>query len=196
MKPEIKPRRAETILATMAAIGAALLFLTLDTPSLPQEQEFPAGSIELTILNSACAAVSPQFSPDPSNLNDGTLDERELAAIYEGCTIQAIAIAPNGMRLTDIPLLLMRSEAGSDQIERTEGGPFQGIRSTDDYGAATWNFRLSPHTDFFYAVVSPSPTQRTVWSNTVEIQLCTGLESLNAFRRDSLIDAGRGCSGR
>lgn len=192
----IHTRRAEAILATMAAIGASLLFLILDTPSLPQEREFPSGSIELTILNPACAAVSPQFSTDPENLNDGELDESELAAINEGCTIQAIAIAPNGMRLTDIPLLLVRSEAGSNQVERTEGRPFQGVRSTDDYGAATWNFRLSPHTDFFYAVVSPSPTRQTVWSNTVEIQLCTGLESLNAFRPDSLIDAGRGCLGR
>ena len=192
-------RRAPTNLAMMVAVALALtLYFVVVTSSLTQDgSPFPSGRIELSILNQACAAVSPQFStsrnPEQNTLNDGNLDEAELAAIEEGCMFQAVAIAPNGMRLTDIPLVLVRSEAGRDQQEVVEGDPFQGARSTDDYGAATWQFRLTPHTDFLYTVLSPNPTGQTVGSNTIEIQLCTGPESLNAVSADSLNDAGRGC---
>ena len=116
------------------------------------------------------------------------LDAFEIQAIDEGCTLEASAIAPNGMRLTDIPLLLIRSDP-TTYVPETFGGP----RRTDDYGTATWTFQLVPNTDFIYQVISPHPVGKTVGSNPMEIELCTGVRSENAFPQVRSPDVGRGC---
>jgi hypothetical protein len=148
--------------------------------------------IYLRILNSACAAVSPETAeglhPNPEALNDRELDSTEEAALAELCTLQATAVAPNGMLLTDIPLALLRTD-------RPDGEPeiFGGTRNSDDYGTATWRFRLTPNTHFFFQVVSPNPVKRSVWSNVVEIQMCMGVESTARVADNLIADAGRGC---
>ena len=171
---------------------AGLVLLGVARLPLSSSQTFPSGTIELRILNPTCDHLSPDTTaPVPSNpydLNDGELDDVEIQAISEGCTLQAIAIAPNGMRLTDIPLLLIRSDPTTYAPEQ-----FGGSRRTDDYGAATWSFQLVPDTDFIYQVISPNPVGQTVGSNPLEIELCTGEGSMAAFPKIHSTDVGRGC---
>lgn len=156
----------------------------------PQTAE--TGVIRLEVLTDSCAALSPQLNRSPNlgsnQLNDGRLDPFELAAIREGCSLRAVAIAPNGMRLTDIPLLLLRLDATSGAPEASGDS-----RNTDDYGSATWTFPLTPHTDFIYYVESPNPTKLTVRSNMLEIALCTGEESALLIPEAVTADFGMGC---
>jgi hypothetical protein len=174
---------------------AALLLLGLTYLSTAQspQQTTELGTIRLDIVSSGCAALSPQMNPQPNlgslRLNNGRLEPFELVALKEGCSLRAIAIAPNGMRLTDIPLLLLRREQLSEDTE-----VFGDSRNTDDYGSATWRFSLTPHTDFVYYVESPSPTKLTVRSNVVEIALCTGEESRAMVAQGLNDEFGRGCS--
>lgn len=185
----------KTIVRRLVVVGA-LAVVTLGAVAQVQQsasRSIPAtGVIYLRILNSACAAVSPETAeglhPNPEGLNDRELDSTEEAALAELCTLQATAIAPNGMRLTDIPLALLRADRASGEAEL-----FEGTRNSDDYGTATWRFRLTPNTHFFFQVVSPNPVKRSVWSNVVEIQMCTGVESSARFPEDLIADAGRGC---
>lgn len=149
----------------------------------------PSGRIELRVTNSACAALSPQSdTANPLELNDGKLNEVENTALLEGCVLQATAIAPNGMRLTDVPLALLRAESLTGDYEI-----FDRPRRTDDYGTATWVFPLTPNTRFTYQAMSPNPVGRSVRSNEVEIQLCTGPDSVRLFQGIAVDDVGRGC---
>jgi hypothetical protein len=169
-----------------------LIFLSSATLRLLPSQAISSGTIQLSIVNPSCANLSPETNESifftPEDLNNGALDTFEIQAINEGCTLQAIAIAPNGMRLTDIPLLLIRSDLSTFVAET-----FGGSRHTDDYGIATWTFQLIPNTDFIYQVISPHPVGQTVGSNPLEIELCTGESSENAFPHIQSLNAGRGC---
>lgn len=177
---------------TISVIALATVFRMAQTQESPPQGPSSTGTIQLRIRNASCAALSPQqaatFNPNPSDLNNGVLDPVERAAIREGCILEAEAIAPNGMRLTDIPLMLLRFEAGSDRSE-----PFDIPMRSNDYGRATWQIRLTPNTDFFFEVVSPNPVRNTVRSNRIEIRLCTGDESVLSVAPGQRGDAGRGC---
>lgn len=174
------------IFASIAALDLA------QTWRKSPEESIPTGTIQLRVMNRACGAVavgsSTTLNPNPREINDGKLDPAERIAIEEGCALQAVAIAPNGMPITDTPLVLLRSEAPAGTPE-VVAQP----RSSDANGAAEWRFRLTPNTDFIYEVMSPNPAKRTARSNAVEIQLCTGAASLNQVRGAILADAGRGC---
>lgn len=149
----------------------------------------PSGTIELRALNQSCSAVIRNGSSlNPLELNDGKLDSIEESALSEGCTLQATAIAPNGMRLTDVPLALIRREAPSGPTELHEKP-----RRTDAYGNSTWSIQLLPNTNFIYEVISPNPVGRSVRSNQIDIQLCTGDESIPRFQVNGHPDIGRGC---
>jgi hypothetical protein len=167
-------------------------YLSLGQSSWRAPHTATTGVIRLEVLTDSCAALSPQLNRNHNlgsqQLNDGRLDPFELVAIREGCLLRAVAIAPNGMRLTDIPLLLFRLDATSGDSE-----VFGGSRNTDDYGSATWTFPLTPHTNFIYYVESPSPTKLTVRSNFIEIALCTGEESARLVPETFTADFGRGC---
>ncbi len=173
---------------------AALLLLGLTYLSMAQspQQTTEFGMIRLDIVSGGCAALSPQMNPEHNlgsqRLNNGRLDPFELVALREGCSLRAVAIAPNGMRLTDIPLLLLRRDPLSGEVE-----VFGDSRNTDDYGSATWRFFLTPHTDFVYYAESPSPTKLTVRSNAIEIALCTGEESRALVPQGFTDEFGRGC---
>jgi hypothetical protein len=177
---------------TISVIALATVFRIAQTQESPPEGPSPPGTIQLRIRNRSCAALSPLqasvFNQNPGELNNGSLDPIELAALREGCTLEAEVIAPNGMRLTDVPLMLLRFEAGSNRSE-----PFGGPRRSNDYGRATWQFPLTPNTDFLYEVVSPNPVKNTARSNRIEIRLCTGDESVASVAPVQRSDAGRGC---
>lgn len=156
------------------------------------EESIPTGTIQLRVMNRNCGAIavgsSTTLNPNPQEINDGKLDPSERRAIEEGCSLQAVAIAPNGMPISDTPLVLLRSEAPAGTPE-VVGQP----RSSDANGAAEWRFRLTPNTDFIYEVISPSPTKRMARSNAVEVQLCTGSRSIRQVQGAIVADAGRGC---
>jgi hypothetical protein len=147
------------------------------------------GTLILEITNPECRGVSANESAPPNApqtvLNDGRLDPIEIRAIASGCTIQATAISPNGTRLTDIPLLLLRTDAGGSSLD-TFGGP----RRTDAYGQARWAFPLTPNTDLIYFAITPNPLKSSAVSNQVEIQLCTGRQGAQVA---SSPEIGLGC---
>lgn len=150
------------------------------------------GGIRLEIANRACGAVSPDsadnLNPNPGDLNDGDLDDAEVAAIQEGCTLQASARNAAGTPLANTQLILVRAAAPSGEF-RQFGDP----RITDARGNATWRFQPSPDTDYIYEVVSSSPGQQGARSNAVEIQLCTGEDSVGAIEGAPTTDSGQGC---
>jgi hypothetical protein len=151
-----------------------------------------ASRIDLQIANSSCAAVSPQTStalnPNPSDLNDGDLDDAETLAIQDGCTLRAIVTDRAGNRVAGEPLTLLRGEAPVG----TEF-PFGYPRETDAQGVATWRFHPTPNTDFIYQVITGGRNQSRIISNSVEIQLCTGDDSVGAIAGAPTNDAGMGC---
>lgn len=143
------------------------------------------GTLILEITNPPCRDVSPNVSAQRNVLNDEKLDSIEIRALSSGCTLQATAISPNGTRLTDIPLLLLRTDPGGSSFD-SFGGP----RRTDAYGQARWTFPLIPHTDLIYFAITPNPLKSSPVSNRVEIQLCTGKQSAQAA---SSPETGLGC---
>lgn len=151
-----------------------------------------SGTIQTELANDACAALSPTGSErlqrNPADLNDGKLDPVELAALNEGCTLTANARAPNGMPLTDVLLVLRRAEAPDGPFR-----PFIAASRSDATGIATWRFIPSPNTHFIYEVMSPNPVGTTVFSNRVELQLCTGADSVSRVGRGVPDDVGMGC---
>jgi hypothetical protein len=166
------------ILGTIAGLPAIGLTQTNDNAN---------ESIQLRIANRACGdvAANTTSNPNPTDLNDGDLDDAESAAIEEGCTFRATVSSPNGMRTPGVNLILRRSSAPHGSFE-TFGYP----RTTDDQGNAVWRFQPTPNTDFIYEVVA-SGTSAT--SNQIEIQLCTGDDSVDAISGAPTADAGRGC---
>jgi hypothetical protein len=151
-----------------------------------------SGTIHAEFSNDACAALSPagseRFRLNPADLNDGKLDPVELSAIQEGCTLTAAARAPNGMPLTDVFLVLRRAEAPDGPFK-----PFIAASRSDASGIATWRFFPSPNTDFIYEVMSPNPVGTTVYSNRLELQLCTGEVGGERGGAGPREDVGRGC---
>lgn len=167
--------------------------VTALAPYHSQAQDKPrTGGIRLEIANQACGAVSPDgantLNPNPKDLNDGDLDDAETAAIQEGCTLRASARNAAGTPLANTQLILVRAAAPSGEF-RQFGDP----RVTDARGNATWRFQPSPDTDYMYEVVSSSPGQQGARSNSVEIQLCTGGDSVGAIEGAPTTDSGQGC---
>jgi hypothetical protein len=176
---------------TTAAILAIGLSSILSHQSEAQNQT-PSSGLRLNTANRACGAVTAEsadsFNPNPSDLNDGDLDDAETAAIQEGCTLRATARDAGGTPQTDIQLRLVRAAAPSGEFE-----PFGYPRTTDAQGNATWRFQPSPNTDYIYEVVSAAPGQQGARSNSIEIQLCTGEDSVGAIEGAPTTDSGRGC---
>jgi hypothetical protein len=156
------------------------------------QNQTPARGLRLQIANRECAAVSPEsagyLNPNPSDLNDGDLDDAEATAIQQGCTLRAIARDPGGTPQSDLQLTLVRAAAPSGEFL-----PFGNPRTTDAQGNATWRFQPSPNTDYIYEVVSSTPGQPRARSNTVEIQLCTGEDSVGSIEGAPTTDDGEGC---
>lgn len=187
---KVKPRALSALVILI--VGCIAFFFAFQgerdaTGIIPE-----TGMLQLDILNDECKALSPdessQFNPNPATLNDGFLDDIERRAIDVGCTLRVTAIAPNGMRLTDIPILLLRSDATSGAFEE-----FGGPRRTDAYGEARWSFFLTPNTHFMYEGISPNPVKQAVTSNMIEIQLCIGQDSAVDISGRSIADSGLGC---
>lgn len=149
-----------------------------------------ASTIQLRIANRACGEVAAgtTSNPNPSDLNDGDLDDAETAAITEGCMFRATVASPDGSRQSGVDLILRRSVAPHGSFE-TFGYP----RTTDERGDAVWRFQPTPNTDYIYEVVSPNPSGNSATSNTIEIQLCTGSDSVGAIAGTPTEDAGQGC---
>jgi hypothetical protein len=150
-------------------------------------------SIQLRIANRACndIAANSISNPNPSDLNDGDLDDAESAAIEEGCAFRATVSAPNGMRTPGVNLVLRRSVSPNGRFE-TFGYP----RTTDEQGNAVWRFQPTANTDYIYEVVSSTPSGTSATSNKIEIQLCTGDDSVGAVSGAPTEDAGQGCENR
>lgn len=155
-------------------------------------QDGNVGRLQLRIANEACAAVSKEWSnslnPNPSDINDGDLDNAETMAIEEGCVFRVIATDASGMRVPGVSVELRRSEAPVGTFFR-----FGNPRTTDAQGVATWRFQPTPNTDFIYDIRDIAGGQPQVTSNSVEIQLCTGNDSVGAIPGAPVNDAGMGC---
>jgi hypothetical protein len=176
-------------LGTTALVAGALI------PSINEahaQNNGRVGRINLRIANVACSAVSPQtatgLNPNPSDINDGDLDDAEILALQEGCTLRAIATDRAGNRIAGEELTLLRAEAPAGTRF-----PFGYARTTDAQGVATWRFRPTPNTDFIYEAVSAGRSQPRVASKNVEIQLCTGQDSVDVVESAPTNDAGMGC---
>jgi hypothetical protein len=144
--------------------------------------------ITLRILNAECKAMSPQgdlnLNPNPSDLNDGNLDDAEIVALESGCKMRAYVTDKFGRRVKNAPVVLLRAPA--------TGGAFVVFgrsRTTNARGLAVWGFDLGPDTNFVYRVGIPS---REVLSNRVNIELCTGRDTANIFPSDPT-ELGEGC---
>jgi hypothetical protein len=167
--------------------------VTALAPYLSAAQQQPStGGIRLEIANRACGAVSPEsaesLNPNPSDLNDGDLDDAEAAAIQEGCTLRVSVRNDAGTPLANTQLILVRAAAPDGEF-RQFGDP----RITDARGNATWRFQPSPDTDYIYEAVSSSRGQQGTRSNSVEIQLCTGGDSVGSIEGAPTTDSGQGC---
>ena len=177
----------KSVLSILVLGGVAIATSQSDAQNQPT-----TGGIRLQIANRECAAVSPEsagtLNPNPSDLNDGDLDDAETTAIQQGCTLRAIARDPGGTPLSDLQLTLVRASAPSGEFM-----PFGNPRSTDAQGDATWRFQPSPNTDYIYEVVSSDPSRPGARSNSVEIQLCTGDDSVGAIEGAPTTDSGQGC---
>jgi hypothetical protein len=147
-------------------------------------------SIQLRIANRARndIAANSTSNPNPSDLNDGDLDDPESAAIEEGCTFRATVSSPNGMRTPGVNLVLRRSVSPHGSFE-TFGYP----RTTDDQGNAVWRFQPTANTDYIYEVASSASSGTSATSNQIEIQLCTGADGVGAVSGAPTADAGQGC---
>ena len=147
-----------------------------------------ARRITLRITNPECAAMSPQgdldLNPNPTDLNDGNLDDAEIVALNEGCHVRAYVTGKNRERIDGLPVYLYRAPATGGQFKRY-GSP----RETNRRGLATWGFPLSPDTNFIYRVQIKSGEVR---SNGVNIQLCTGRDTSALFPPNPG-DLGEGC---
>lgn len=171
---------------TLAFKTVALSALAV-LPTISMAQTGQGTSVRLRIADAACAAVSKGTTnnPNPSDLNDGDLDDAETNAIEQGCAFRATVTDSSGMRVSGENLILRRSEAPYGSFE-SFGQP----RTTDQRGDALWRFQPTPNTDFIYEVTSADGQLR---SNTIEIQLCTGDDSVGAIEGAPDADAGRGC---
>lgn len=176
-------------------VGTTALVAALFVPGIDESRAQDGGQIgriSLQIANSSCAAVSPQTSaginPNPSDINDNDLDDSELIAIQEGCTLRAIATDNTGNRVSGEQLTLLRGEAPAGTTL-----PFGYARTTDARGVAIWRFQPTANTDFIYQAVSAGRNQSRVTSNPVEIQLCTGEGSVGSVEGAPTNDAGMGC---
>jgi hypothetical protein len=176
----------KTVALKIAALGTII-----GIPAIGIAQTDGSNStIQLRIANRACGEVAAgtTSNPNPSDLNDGDLDDAETAAITEGCMFRATVSSPNGMRQSGVDLILRRSAAPHGSFE-TFGFP----RTTDERGDSVWRFQPTPNTDYIYEVVSPNPSGNSATSNTIEIQLCTGSDSVGAITGAPTADAGQGC---
>lgn len=144
--------------------------------------------ITLRITDPECAAMSPQgdlsLNPNPTDLNDGDLDDAEIIALNEGCHLRAYATGKNRQRVKGVALYLYRAAATGGQFER-----YGKLRKTNRRGLASWGFPLSPDTNFVYRVQIKSGE---VKSNRVNIQLCTGRDTSALFPPNPN-DLGKGC---
>jgi hypothetical protein len=177
------------------ALGAFLLAPTIGTAQT-QGGSDGASRIQLRIADPICAALSPttanQTNPNPSDINDNDLDDAEVAAIEEGCTLRAVVTDAQGRRLAGENLILTRAEAPAGSFL-----PFGRGRITNAQGQAVWRFQPTPNTDFIYQVTTgPTSTSGGSRSNTVEIQLCTGEGSVGFIENAPTIDAGLGCQNQ
>jgi hypothetical protein len=144
------------------------------------------GSIRLVTANEACGAITPEgtaLNPNPTDLNDGDLDDAEVRAIQEGCTFRARITSSNGTPISGVQLRLERQAAPVGSTSQ-----FGYPRTTDSNGEATWRFQPSPNTDFIYEAVG-----NNIRSNRVELQLCTGSGSVGAIEGAPETDSGQGC---
>jgi hypothetical protein len=177
----------KVLATTLFSVGASALAIhNSEAQNQPQQ-----GGIRLEIANVACAAVSPDSpydNPNPSDLNDGDLDDTETKAIQQGCTLRAIVRNVAGTPQSDLQLSLVRAAAPDGTFM-----PFGLPRTTDAQGNATWRFQPSPNTDYIYEAVSATPGQSGTRSNSVEIQLCTGEDSVGAIEGAPTSDSGQGC---
>ncbi len=176
-------------------VGTTALVAAVLAPGINESRAQDGGQIgriSLQIANSSCAAVSPQTSaglnPNPSDMNDNDLDDSEILAIQEGCTLRAIATDNAGNRVSGEQLTLLRGEAPAGTAI-----PFGYARTTDARGVAIWRFQPTANTDFIYQAISAGRNQSRVTSNPVEIQLCTGEGSVGFVEGAPTNDAGMGC---
>lgn len=184
-----------TSIALVLCLGAVATLGAVYHDQRGRERLVMSGTISARFANEACAVLSPagmaRAGLDAQILNNGVLDEVERRAIEQGCALEAVATAPNGMRLTDVFLTLLRSEVPSGEARL-----FSVPSRTDAQGIATWYFKPIPNTHFRYQVISPNPVGQSVHSNSLELQLCTGEESENLAEPDRRADVGRGCRAR
>lgn len=182
------------VLIVLVSCSALALLAGVYRGERDRQRIIISGAIHAHFVNDTCAALTPagsiQRGMRPENLNDGKLDPIEEAALREGCTLTAKAVAPNGMPLTDVFVVLVRAEAPSGTFRS-----FSTPSRTDASGFATWRFVPVPNTHFIYEVTSPNPVGSTVSSNRVELQLCTGEASVAAIAGVAADEAGRGCHG-
>ena len=166
--------------AAVAALGAS------PVAAAPVEDS-GVRRINLKATNDLCRAMTPDgastTNPNPSDLNDGNLDDIEIEALNDGCDLRAIATGRDGRRVPGVILYLVRAAAGTSDYQ-SFGRP----RTTNRRGVATWGFSLGAETDFIYRVRIQS---REVQSNPINVQLCTGLDTVDLFPNQA--DAGRGC---
>lgn len=178
-------RRFGLMSLAVALIGAGLPILPAHGAGV---EDSGVRRITLRITNPECAAMSPQgdlsLNPNPSDLNDGNLDDAEIVALNEGCHLRAYATGKNRERVDGVLLYLYRAPATGGAFVRY-GSP----RETNRRGLASWGFRLSPDTNFIYRVEIKSGEVR---SNGVNIQLCTGRDTSALFPPNPA-ELGEGC---
>ena len=183
------PNTNRRLRATCAALLATIVGINLAPAAFAAPvEDSGVRRITLRITNTACAAMSPQgdlsANPNPSDLNDGNLDDAEIVALEEGCRLRAYAVGKDGKRVANVPLYLYRATADGGKFER-----FGRVRNTDNRGLASWGFDLGPDTNFLYQVRIKSAE---VLSNKINIELCTGRDTANIF--PSLpSELGKGC---
>jgi len=175
-----------SILRILFTAAAAAALAAAPVAAAPVEDS-GVRRINLKVTNELCRALTPDgasaVNPNPSDLNDGNLDDIEIEALNDGCDLRAIATDRFGRRVPGVTLYLVRAAAGSSNYE-SFGRP----RTTNRRGVATWGFSLGAETDFIYRVRIRS---REVQSNPINVELCTGLDTVELFPNQA--DAGRGC---
>jgi|GEM_PF-4269462 len=188
-------RIISTSLGLLVCLGAVVTLGAVYHDQRDRPRLVMSGTIRAKFGNPACAILSSEGMAraglDPAILNNGTLDEVERQAIEEGCALEAIVTAPNGMRLSDVFLTVLRSEVPSGEPRL-----FSVPSRTDARGVATWYFKPIPNTHFRFEVMSPNPVGQSVRSNSLELPLCTGDESARLVQPDLRADVGRGCQAR
>jgi hypothetical protein len=151
--------------------------------------------ISLRIADASCGALAPNgantSNQNPGDINDNDLDDAEVTAIQQGCTLRAIVTDRQGRRVSGQSLILTRSDATGI----SSFFPFGRGRTTNAQGQAIWRFQPTPNTDFLYQATTSPGSGGRARSNTVEIQLCTGEDSVGAIEGAPTVDAGKGCQG-